>query len=205
MMEGDGVTGAPSAKTPEYEVGMATSVNKVAKKTKQYEHILLVMRHAKAESAAVSDYERNLTDKGLKQAKRVAKGLREMKLVPDVIVCSAATRARQTLERMLKVFGDKPKVDYHQNLYDGGMQAVLDELAHAKDKTRVLMVLGHEPTVSISSQWLASDDSKEERLELLNLGLQTAGIVVLGSDKPFNQWQLHDGMLLAVLSPADFE
>ena len=63
MMEGDGVTGAPSAKTPEYEVGMATSVNKVAKKTKQYEHILLVMRHAKADSVAAGDYERNLTDK----------------------------------------------------------------------------------------------------------------------------------------------
>ena len=184
---------------------MATSVNKVAKKTKQYEHILLVMRHAKADSVAAGDYERNLTDKGLKQAKRAAKGLREMKLIPDVIACSAATRARQTCERMLKVFGDKPKVDYHQSLYDGGIQVVLDELAHAKDKTHVLMVLGHEPTVSISSQWLASDDSKEERLELLNLGLQTAGIVVLGSDKPFSQWQLHDGMLLAVLSPADFE
>lgn len=184
---------------------MAASVDKVARKTKQYGHILVVMRHAQANPSAAGDYERTLTDKGLKQAKRVAKGLREMKLVPDAIACSAATRARQTCDRMLKVFGDKPKVDYHQSLYDGGVQAVLDELVHVKDKARVLLVLGHEPTVSVASQWLASSDSKEERLELLNLGLQTAGLVVLGSDKPFNQWRLHDGMLLAVMSPADFE
>lgn len=185
---------------------MGVNPNKVAKRAKGYGHILVIMRHAKAEPfGQEGDYGRALTAKGLKQAKKVAKGLAEMKLTPDAIACSAATRARQTLERMLKVFGDKPKVDYHQSLYDAGMQSVFDELAHAKDKTRVLMVLGHEPTVSIASQWLASSESDPERLDLLNLGLQTAGMVVFGSDKPFNQWQVHSGDLLAVMSSSDFD
>ena len=38
------------------------------------------------------------------------------------IACSSATRARQTCDRMLKVFGDDPKVDYRQSLYEGGVQ-----------------------------------------------------------------------------------
>lgn len=135
----------------------------------------------------------------------MAKGLRDMKLAPEIIDCSAALRARQTCGRLLKVFGDKTQVDYHQSLYDGGLQSVFDELAHAKGKTRVMMVLGHEPTISICGQWLASEESQADRVDLLNLGVQTAGVLVLGSNKPFDKWQLHDGDLLAVLSPADFE
>lgn len=164
------------------------------------------MRHAKAEPFNdKGDHDREITDKGEKQAKIVAKGLVGMKLLPDRVACSGAVRARQTLERMLKVFGDHPKVEYRQALYDGGMQAVFDELANAKDKTRVLMVLGHEPTVSVSCQWLASSDSDMVKLDLLNLGMSTASVVVFGSDQPFSRWQVHDAELLAVLSPKDFD
>ena len=123
---------------------MGVNLSKVEKKAKNYSHVLLVMRHAKAEPFNdKGDHDREITDKGEKQAKIVAKGLVGMKLLPDRVACSGAVRARQTLERMLKVFGDHPKVEYRQALYDGGMQAVFDELANAKDKTRVLMVLGH--------------------------------------------------------------
>ena len=185
---------------------MGVNLSKVEKKTKNYSHVLLVMRHAKAEPFNVKgDHDREITDKGEKQAKIVAKGLVGMKLLPDRVACSGAVRARQTLERMLKVFGDHPKVEYRQALYDGGMQSVFDELANAKDKTRVLMVLGHEPTVSVSCQWLASSDSDMVKLDLLNLGMSTASVVVFGSDQPFSRWQVHDAELLAVLSPKDFD
>ena len=94
---------------------MGVNLKKVAKAAKEYRHILIVMRHAKAESLGKSsDRDRNLTDKGLKQAKTVAKGLAELKLVPDRIACSGAARALQTCERMLKTFGDHPTVDYRQ-------------------------------------------------------------------------------------------
>ena len=185
---------------------MGVNLSKVEKKAKNYSHVLLVMRHAKAEPFNdKGDHDREITDKGEKQAKIVAKGLVGMKLLPDRVACSGAVRARQTLERMLKVFGAHPKVEYRQALYDGGMQSVFDELANAKDKTRVLMVLGHEPTVSVSCQWLASSDSDMVKLDLLNLGMSTASVVVFGSDQPFSRWQVHDAELLAVLSPKDFD
>lgn len=93
--------------------GGSVNLKKVAKRAKEYKYVLIIMRHAKTEAFnAKGDFERVLTDKGLKQAKRVAKGLRDMGLMPDQIDCSSATRAMQTCERMLKVFGDAPKVDY---------------------------------------------------------------------------------------------
>ena len=107
---------------------MGIKLSKVAKAAKKYDHILIIMRHAKAEPFGdKGDSERELTDKGLKQAKAVGKGIESLGLVPDQISCSSATRTRQTLDRMLKTFGDKPIVDYRISLYDGGVQAVFDE------------------------------------------------------------------------------
>lgn len=186
---------------------MGTSLKKVAKKAKEYKYVLLAMRHAKTEpfGGNGSDVGRKLTDKGRKQAKAVAKGLAAFKMVPTRIACSSATRARQTCDRMLKVFGDDPKVDYRQSLYEGGVQSVFDELAQTKEKHRTLLVLGHEPTISIACQWLASAESDPTLLDLLNLGMSPASIAVFGSNEPFNQWQLHSGELIALLTAKDFE
>lgn len=182
------------------------NVRKTARKAKDYQHVLLVMRHAKTEpSNAKGDFERELLDKGLKQAKRMAKGLKSMGLEPDQIDCSSAVRARQTCERMLKVFGDGPKVDYTKSLYEDGMQSVFNALASCKDKRRTLLVLGHEPTVSMACQWLAGPRSGQDVTDLLKLGMSTACVAVFGSDAPFRKWGVHEADLIAVLSPKDFD
>ena len=86
---------------------MGIKLSKVAKTAKKYDHILIIMRHAKAEPFGdKGDSERELTDKGLKQAKAVGKGIESLGLVPDQISCSSVTRTRQTLDRMLKTFGE---------------------------------------------------------------------------------------------------
>lgn len=185
---------------------MGVNLKKIAKQAKGYRHVLLVMRHGKADPFnASADAGRRLTPKGLKQSKAVAKGLSAMELVPDRVACSGADRARQTLETMLAVFGDKPKVDYRKSLYEDGVMSVFDEITHTKEKNRVLMVVGHEPTVSISCQWVADSQSDPAMLDLLNLGLSTGTVVVFGSNEPFAQWRIHEGDLLAVLTPKDFE
>ncbi|MCH4160141.1 MAG: histidine phosphatase family protein [Bifidobacterium sp.] len=184
---------------------MGVNMSKVAKRAHSYEYVLIVMRHGKAEAFGKGDdRQRQLTDKGVKQAKSVAKGLESLNLIPDRIACSGADRTRQTLERMLRVFGDKPKVDMRQSLYEGGVQAILDELQATKTKRKVLMIVGHEPTVSISCQWLATSDSDPERLDLLNLGMSPANLAIFGSNEPFKDWQIHSANLLAVLGPHDF-
>ena len=63
---------------------MGIKLSKVAKTAKKYDHILIIMRHAKAEPFGdKGDSERELTDKGLKQAKAVGKGIESLGLVPD--------------------------------------------------------------------------------------------------------------------------
>ncbi|MCI1901165.1 MAG: histidine phosphatase family protein [Bifidobacteriaceae bacterium] len=184
---------------------MGDSLKKISKHARQYKHVLLLMRHAKAESGGQgADIDRELTDKGLKQAKHVAKGLAGMKLVPESIVCSGAVRTRQTLARMVKVFGDGPRVDYRQSLYDQGKNAVFDELAHVPETVGTLLIVGHEPTVSMTSGLIATKDSDAGLLALLSVGVSNASVVILGSDEPFDKWDRHSADLVAVLTPKDF-
>ncbi|MCI1983997.1 MAG: histidine phosphatase family protein [Bifidobacteriaceae bacterium] len=184
---------------------MSDSLKKVSKRARHYEHVLVLMRHAKAEPAGSgADIDRELTDKGLKQAKHVAKGLAAMKLTPNAILCSGAVRTRQTVARMLKVFGDAPSVEYRKSLYEQSKGVVFDELATAKDSTRELLIVGHEPTVSIASGQIATKDSDAGLLALLSVGVSNASAVILGSDAPFAQWDHHSAELIAVLTPKDF-
>lgn len=185
---------------------MSNKLKKAAKLAGNYKYMLIVMRHAKTEpSNEHGDFERELLEKGQKQAKVVAKGLKQYHLVPDQIDCSNAVRARQTCHRMLKVFGDDPKVEYSKALYEDGMQSVFDALASCKEKRHTLMIIGHEPTVSMACQWLASKHSDAHMIDVLHLGLSTASVAIFGANEPFKKWGTHDADLLAVLSAKDFE
>ncbi|WP_300766662.1 histidine phosphatase family protein [uncultured Bifidobacterium sp.] len=183
---------------------MGADMSVLAKRWSRKAHVLILMRHAKAESGVdLPDIDRPLTDKGLKQAKRMAKGLVAADLVPDRIACSGAARARQTLDRMLAVLGDHPKVDYRKSLYDGGVQAVFEELRQTSDDTHVLLVLTHEPTVSVAAQWLSSSDSDAGALSLVGLGMPVGSAAILTADEPYSRWQVRSARLEGVVRPKD--
>lgn len=179
-------------------------LRKMGQEAARYGHVLIIMRHAKAEGAGeMGDKARALSEKGRRQARVSAKGIAAMGLTPDEVISSAADRARQTTERALTVFGDKPQVRYSMDLYDGGMQAFIDAMEHVKDKRRVTMIVGHEPTVSQACQWFASAESDPDALSTLLLGFSPASFAILASDKPVSQWQAHDARVIAVVRPRD--
>ncbi|MDF0753665.1 SixA phosphatase family protein [Gardnerella greenwoodii] len=184
---------------------MASPMKKLMKKAHHSKYVLLLMRHAKSEAPQMGDdWGRGLTDKGLKQAKIMAKGLQSLKLVPDYIVCSSANRTEQTLKRMLKRFGDAPVVESRKSLYDGGMQSVMNELQAVRGDVHTTMIVGHEPTMSMAAQWLSSPDSDPDVLGAMRLGLANASVVVLVSDRPFATCGLRGATALAILTPKSF-
>ena len=165
---------------------MASPMKKLMKKAHHSKYVLLLMRHAKAEAPQMGDdWGRGLTDKGLKQAKIMAKGLQSLKLVPDYIVCSSANRTEQTLKRMLKRFGDAPVVESRKSLYDGGMQSVMTELQAIRGDVH-------------------TTDSDPDVLGAMRLGLANAAVVVLVSDRPFATCGLRGATALAILTPKSF-
>ena len=175
----------------------------IARAAHGYEHVLLVMRHAKAaHGGAVGDRRRPLTGRGTSQSHAVARQLVRCRLVPQRIVCSSAERARQTLEGMLPAFGDGPLAEYRESLYEGGARAMLDQLRQAKPDCRSLMLLSHEPAVSEIVQALVRARLPDAR-DLLTVGMGTANVAVLAADEALASWPESGAELLGIIRPDD--
>jgi phosphohistidine phosphatase len=107
---------------------------------------LLVLRHAQAvHSGEMSDHERPLTIRGVKDAQRIGRLLRGMQ--PSQIVCSTALRAVATAEVALQVAALNVPIQKLNQLYDSDLDQhfrVLQNVAPTVDR---LLIVGHNPTL----------------------------------------------------------
>ncbi|WP_420122140.1 SixA phosphatase family protein [Nakamurella sp.] len=108
---------------------------------------LVLMRHAEAGGAA-RDHDRPLTPAGVRAAAAVGDWMRATLPPVDLTICSTSTRTRQTRDAVA-VGGE---VRYSDELYGGGVDDILDQIATAPDAARTLLVVGHAPTVP-STAW----------------------------------------------------
>jgi phosphohistidine phosphatase len=116
---------------------------------------LVLLRHAKAETPGeLPDHERRLTTVGESDADAAGAWLADERLRPDLVLCSPATRTRQTWQgvsiALAQALPDTPapEVRYEQGLYDGGRTEVFDLLRRVPDEVRTVLVVGHNPTMS---------------------------------------------------------
>jgi phosphohistidine phosphatase len=77
-----------------------------------------MLRHAKSawDDPALRDCDRPLAPRGRKAAKRVARWAKKHAVNPQLVVCSSAVRAQQTLQRVLPSLGE-PDVWVEVTLY----------------------------------------------------------------------------------------
>jgi phosphohistidine phosphatase len=104
------------------------------------------LRHAEAETASGTDFDRKLTPRGLDQAEKVARFCLRNKILPDLIITSPVVRARQTAEVVSATTGSDLIVGAWLAC---GMEPgdFLKEIAAYSRKNFVLLV-GHEPDFS---------------------------------------------------------
>ena len=136
---------------------------------------LILLRHAHAEGAMSdrNDAARELSARGVDEAKAAGRWLRKHSALPARVLCSPAVRARQTLEHAL---GD---VDarLESRIYEataGELDALIDENS---DATRLLLV-GHNPGFETLVALLATGQSGDFR------GIPPAGIAWFELDGP---------------------
>jgi phosphohistidine phosphatase len=149
---------------------------------------LVLLRHAKAETPGDRpDFERRLTKKGEADADAAGSWLADEGLRPDLVICSPATRARQTWHCVAVALaqadpeGAAPEVRYEPSMYEGGRTEVIDLLRGVPGSMSTVLVVGHNPTMSAVSQLLRPDadpDSAE---------LKTAGMAVHRAEEPWPQ------------------
>jgi phosphohistidine phosphatase len=125
---------------------------------------LFLLRHAKSawDDPTLRDRDRPLAPRGRKAAKRVGRWAKKHKVSPQLIVCSSAVRARQTMQRMLPWLGE-PEVWVEVTLYAAGGETLLSRIQALPDQADEVMLVGHNPGVMEVLLLLAAPGKLRER------------------------------------------
>ncbi len=138
---------------------------------------LLLMRHAKSDyPAGVADHDRPLAPRGIREAGLAGDWLRANAPAIDAVLCSTATRARQTLDKT----GIDAPVRYSERLYGASPGTMIEEINETADDIGTLLVIGHEPAMSSLALILADDDGANDAVvERISTKFPTSAITVL--------------------------
>lgn len=106
--------------------------------------MLILMRHAKSDwgSPGLPDHDRPLNTRGAGDAPAMGNWLRAKGLFPDVVLCSTATRTRETLAGLSVT----APVRFLPALYHADPDTMLEVLQQAQGNT--LLMIGHNPGIA---------------------------------------------------------
>ena len=126
---------------------------------------LYLLRHAHAVDAnsKIRDFERYLTEKGEDCAKLMGTRLKKLKLKPDLILSSPASRAIDTAIVIAGQIGyPLDKIAYDKQIYEAGTETLL-KLIHGLDNANsTVLMCGHNPSFSDIMIYFGSNDILEE-------------------------------------------
>jgi phosphohistidine phosphatase len=105
-----------------------------------------LLRHAKSSwnHPELPDHDRPLAGRGKRAAKAIVKHMRAQEFEPELVLCSTARRARETLERIEPALGRAP-VRVEGDLYGASARELLARLRRLPDDVGSVLVIGHNP------------------------------------------------------------
>lgn len=107
---------------------------------------LHLLRHAKAQPCAPGgDAERALSENGLAGAALIGEFIRGQAIAPDLVLCSSARRARQTVEAIAPALPATVPVVTEDRLYLASANALLERLREVDDGVPSILLVGHNP------------------------------------------------------------
>jgi phosphohistidine phosphatase len=142
---------------------------------------IVLVRHAKsAWPHGVPDHERPLAGKGRRNAQATGAWFATEGPRPQLVLCSDAVRARHTWEIIAaSIKGSRPQIRVQPDLYGADPRDVLDLLHTIADTVSVVVVVGHQPTLSETALLLAGVGSDRVGLDQIRTKYPTNGVAVL--------------------------
>lgn len=156
----------------------------------------MLMRHGKSDwDTTEPDHDRPLSNRGVRASERMGLVIRELDLVPDVVVSSTALRARSTAELARITGGWSSRLVLDESLYGAGVAETLASAAtHGGECTRIMLV-GHQPTWSMTVRHLTGT----------MVDMPTATIATIDIDaEDWTSLPASSGTLVSVLQPKDY-
>ena len=129
---------------------------------------LMLLRHAKSDwtRPGTRDHERALAPRGREAAPRIGGYMARHGLTPDLVVCSTATRTRETWDLVAPAFAAAPPATFEDRLYEASPDALIEVVKETTDSAHALMLVGHNPGLHNLAQRLIASGDIEARQRL---------------------------------------
>ncbi len=166
---------------------------------------VLVLRHAKSSwsDPRLGDYDRPLAPRGRRAAGLMGLYLGDEKLVPDLVLCSGAMRARETWICAAHCLSTPPKAQYEKDLYMAPSVQIFRRLAGLADVVLSVLVVGHETSVDVFATKLIGAGDAAARRRMAEK-FPTAALAVIALDLPhWNEIGERRGTLTRFVTPKD--
>ena len=109
---------------------------------------LVLVRHGKSSwDYDVDDHERPLSSRGRRDAEALGRLLSQRSLHPDLVLCSDATRTKQTWDYAKAGGASAGAIDYLRDIYHAWVPELLAMIREVPDDIHTLLVLGHAPGI----------------------------------------------------------
>jgi phosphohistidine phosphatase len=163
---------------------------------------LMLLRHAKSDRsvAGMRDHDRPLNARGREAAPGIGAYMATHALVPDLVICSTAARARETWDLVAAALGQSPKVRYDERIYQNDPGVLLEIVRTIAGGNTVLLV-GHNPSFQMFSELVVASGHGDAR-QRLREKFPTAGLAVI--DFAIEAWDRvhpHSGRLDRMITP----
>lgn len=159
---------------------------------------LVLLRHAKSDYPdGVVDHDRPLAPRGVREGALAGEWIRANVGAVDAVLCSTATRTRQTLERT----GITAPVQYVGRIYDATPGIVIEEINDVQSRfgevVSTLLVIGHEPVMSALALSLADEPSSDNpAYQQISAKFPTSAVAVLRTATPWASLALRGAELV---------
>jgi phosphohistidine phosphatase len=109
--------------------------------------LVYLLRHAGAAPAAspTGDHDRPLAPSGIDACNVMRRYLSKADVHPNLVLCSTARRARQTLDAVMPAFGGATAVRHLRDIHLADSKALLLRLRQTGPGVERVMVVGHNP------------------------------------------------------------
>jgi phosphohistidine phosphatase len=170
---------------------------------------LLLLRHAKSawDDATMPDRDRPLNARGRRAVAVMREAMRDLGLVPDVVLVSTSRRTQETLE-LLEPWDEAPLIEPMDSLYLANPIQLMAALHGVAETVRSVLLIGHNPglhDLAVSLAGPLAMASGSEATRALAAGFPTGALAEFVVARSW--WELREGggRLVRFLTPRSLE
>jgi len=119
---------------------------------------LYLIRHAKSDWSDLSknDFERGLNKRGKRAIPLMAEALKKRGVIPDLILSSAAKRAKKTAKGLAKELNYNGEIIFDEALYFIEPEEMIRKIQTTEENCKTLFLIGHNPEITELSNKLTN-------------------------------------------------